>query len=496
MIHSIQTKQTKGVVLKIDFEKAFDSVRWDFLYQVLDRMDFPKQWITWITGIFTSSRISVLVNGAPTAEFTPTRGLRQGDPLSPLLFNLVGEAFSRLVDKAKDLNILKGVTLPRCSSQITHLQFADDVVMFLDAQENSILGAKRVLQCFQVISGLKINFTKSCLCGYSQEGSRIASWAAMLGCSVGKGALAYLGALLGSSPSSLKFWEPLLRKIKAKIISIDASSISIAGRTVILQAVIDNLPSYWMNLFKIPEGVLKQVELIRRRFLWGYKQNSTRKLHLLAWNKICKPRSKGGLGIASMKLRNTAMLSRWWGKAYSQRNSGWNKLLSDRYGPSWNYDLASIDAKRCSPIVRGLINLKSNPIVAPILSSSNFKWSVMSGELVMFWEDWWISDKSLKAKFPDLYLCSSTRHMSVKNVLCVWNSDDAEASLWISNPTQDQLASIRVLRGLLENVILREGVDTMVWSIGNKEFSIKNAYQLMEHSMNPMMFCDNSQDKD
>ena len=83
IIHSLQYNKAAGVVLKINFEKAFDKIKWEFVFEVLRAMNFDHKWVDWISSIFKSSRISVMVNGSPSSEFSPTQGLRQGDPLSP-----------------------------------------------------------------------------------------------------------------------------------------------------------------------------------------------------------------------------------------------------------------------------------------------------------------------------------------------------------------------------------------------------------------------------
>ena len=82
------------LVFKVDYEKAYDSVSWDFLFYMLERTGFSSKWVKWIAGCLKSASISFLVNGSPTTEFYPKRGLRQGDPLAPFLFNVVAEALN------------------------------------------------------------------------------------------------------------------------------------------------------------------------------------------------------------------------------------------------------------------------------------------------------------------------------------------------------------------------------------------------------------------
>lgn len=137
IVHTIQKGKGKGMIIKLDFEKAFDTISWEFLFEVLAMMNFDSEWIDWIKGLLQSARISILVNGSPTKEFVPSRGLRQGDPLSPLLFNLVGEVLSGMLSKAAEKGICKGISLGDSSQPITHLQFVDDTNQLQESSQYS-----------------------------------------------------------------------------------------------------------------------------------------------------------------------------------------------------------------------------------------------------------------------------------------------------------------------------------------------------------------------
>lgn len=111
--------------MKLDFEKAYDSVDHSFLHFVMAEMGFGSRWRMWMKWCISTPSMSVLVNGSPTDEFGLEKGLRQGDSLSPFLFNLVVESFSGCLKKAVELNLLRGFTLGDNEVQVTHLQYAD-----------------------------------------------------------------------------------------------------------------------------------------------------------------------------------------------------------------------------------------------------------------------------------------------------------------------------------------------------------------------------------
>lgn len=124
-------KKQKGVILKLDFQKAYDNLSWNFLFEMLSKFGFPSTWINWIKECVSSAHSSVLVNGSPTREFRMEKGLRQGDPLSPFLFILAVEGVSMIFKRAQGVGLINGVVVAPNNPILTHLQFADEQSCFV-----------------------------------------------------------------------------------------------------------------------------------------------------------------------------------------------------------------------------------------------------------------------------------------------------------------------------------------------------------------------------
>jgi hypothetical protein len=129
VIHSIKVKNKKASVLKLDLVKAYDRVDWGFLRLVLLQVGLSLEATDWIIGCVTSKKFVVLINGKPTRFFKSSRCLRQGFPLSPLLFLLVIEGLSRIIQERVRDKKIEGVPVAR-GLNITHLMFVDDVILF------------------------------------------------------------------------------------------------------------------------------------------------------------------------------------------------------------------------------------------------------------------------------------------------------------------------------------------------------------------------------
>ncbi|XP_017256437.1 uncharacterized protein LOC108225996 [Daucus carota subsp. sativus] len=483
IIGSMKRKKCAGVILKLDFEKAFDSVNWGFLLHLLQKLNFHEKWIKWLESILKSSRISVLVNGSPTKEFTPERGLRQGDPLSPLLFNLVGEVLHCMLVKAEEVGIFQGIKFGGSGEQISHLQYADDTVIFINDSLDDIRGVKRVLQGFEILSGLKINFAKSKLYGFNSNKDEIKEWAKDVGCLPGDDSFQYLGLELARPPNRIQFWDPLLTKIRKKLAGWKGRSISIAGRVTLLQAALDSVPMYWFNMFLMPVTVENSLEKIRRNFFWGFKEVEGReqsKMHLLAWNKICRPKCAGGVGIAKIRERNVAMLCKWWWRCIRERERYWNKLMQSKYGSVFISNPWSIKLDNSSSFtLSDLQKVKQRGWDRNKLENG-FVWKVNNGKSIRFWEDIWYGDRPFNKVYSRLYSISGMKTASVRLMWEVWQGNGGlPHTIWNRQLRAWELEQVGILNQVLSSVHPRECSDVLYWSWSGKCYSTKDCYMAL-----------------
>lgn len=199
-----EIKRKKLLLLKIDFPKAFDCLNWEFLDSTLMQMNFSAKWRRWIRGCLSSAAISISVNGSPTQEFSMQRGLRQGDPLSPFLFIIATEALHVMMMEANQKGIFKGACIGQDSIEITHLQFADDVLFFGEWSVWNVTNLLKCLKWFEAASGLVINLTKSRLLGVHVPSFEVSRLASSLHCSVGRFPFIYFGLLVGAKMKKIQ----------------------------------------------------------------------------------------------------------------------------------------------------------------------------------------------------------------------------------------------------------------------------------------------------
>jgi hypothetical protein len=149
------------MALKLDMSKAYDLVEWAYVESIMRKMGFAERWISLVMECIRTVQFSVLIDGVPKGFINPTRGIRQGDPLSPYIFLLCAEGLSALLQKASSSGRLKGIQSSRGGPWISHLFFADDSLLFGQASITDCRKILDILNVYEQCSGQKINREKT-----------------------------------------------------------------------------------------------------------------------------------------------------------------------------------------------------------------------------------------------------------------------------------------------------------------------------------------------
>ncbi|GKD64091.1 RNA-directed DNA polymerase, eukaryota, reverse transcriptase zinc-binding domain protein [Tanacetum coccineum] len=335
------------MIFKVDFEKALDFGRWDYLDDILKSFGFGDTWHSWVSGCLNSAKESVLINRSPTSEFQFHKGLKQGEPLSSFLFILVMERLHRSFSRVIEAGLFKGISINN-SLLISHLFYADDAVFVVEWNISNIKTIVNVLNCFFMASGLKINLHKSKLLGVGVSKAETDLAASIVGCSIFSPPFHYLGVKIGAYMSRIISWKEVIEKISSRLSKWKIKTLSSGSRLTILKSVLTTLPLYYMSIYKAPAVVLKDLKSIRRDF--------------------------------SMVLIS---------------------LIKAIHGVKGNIDdsQTKISGSIWQELVREFAALKSKGIDCV----SFIKRKLGNGENTLFWEDIWLGDFALKMTHPRLF---------------------------------------------------------------------------------------------
>ena len=221
------------------------------------------------------------------------------------------EALSRMLDAATAAGQFSGFSVGNAIGSLmtmSHLLFANDTLVFCDADSNHMTALRGILPRFEV-SRLKINLGKSELVPV-RDVPNLHELVEILGCRESALPMKYLGLPLGASFKDKTVWNPILEKMEQRLAGWKRLYLSKGGKVTLIKSTLSSLPTYFLSLFPIPVKVAKWMEELQRDFLWN-GVGDERKLHLVNWSKVCRLVKNVGLGIWCLRRFNYALLAKW-----------------------------------------------------------------------------------------------------------------------------------------------------------------------------------------
>ncbi|KAG7581859.1 Reverse transcriptase zinc-binding domain [Arabidopsis suecica] len=464
---------TRGC-LQVDLAKAYDNLDWQFLLNVLNAIELPDKFVGWIKECFTTPSFSVAFNGELVGFFQGKKGLRQGDPISSLLFVLAMDVLSKKLDKGV-INQSFGPH-PLCLVPlITHLSFADDVLIFFDGKEDSLQGVMDILEEFKAESGLGVNKDKTALFldgGCIQENSEMAN---RLGLLQGSLPVRYLGVPLTSKKMKEQDYQPLIDRILSRFSSWSVKHLSFAGRLQLIQSVIYSIITFWASIFILPNKCLETIERMCCAFLWKGSPFSARGARV-SWESVCTPKSSGGLGLRRLQPWNKVLGLKLIWLLFTAGGSLWvSWVRRNLLGQNNFWEMVTINSG--SWIWKSLCKLR--PIARPFVVCK-----IGSGITCNFWSDNWTALGPLLHITGDLgpRITGLPRHATVADAL---RGND----WWISR-SRSRHPIIQLLKECLPSpavVQVHEEADDdcFLWKVGEKEASCSFSSASTWEHLNP-----------
>ncbi|VFQ76030.1 unnamed protein product [Cuscuta campestris] len=333
MIHCLDNASgNANIAIKVDFAKAFDRISWEFLEKVLSSFGFSHQSSKLLLSTLKATFFSILINGSPHGFFRMMRGVKQGDPLSPLLFIIGNEGLSRLIKAKIQEGFLKTISTGR-NRPPSHLAYADDIIFFLNGHFRNLLRFKGLLDCFLKASGHLINLNKS----HFYTGSKVkpdikSNMRRALKMEEGKLPFVYLGATIGKGKIKKEDCMKIILHFDAYLNTWHSKVLNQMGRLILIKHVLSSIPLHIVAVQQMPKSVHNLLNKKMQNFLWGYIDGRP-KYHWKSWRSLCYPKYEGGLGIRHLEDVEAAYSAKIWWKI---RNSHgiWGDYMRSKYRPA------------------------------------------------------------------------------------------------------------------------------------------------------------------
>ncbi|XP_049399717.1 uncharacterized protein LOC125863742 [Solanum stenotomum] len=380
IIHQLkQPNIGSNVVIKLDMAKAYDRVSWSYICLVLRRMGFDEVFIDMVWRIMANNWYSIIINGKRHGFFHSTRGLKQGDPLSPALFILGAEVLSRSLNRLFQNPLYHGFHMERRGPQINHLSFADDIIIFTSGRKHSLKLIMHTLATYERISGQLVNKAKSHFMLHSNAfrttSDRVRKYT---GFHQKDAPLTYLGCPLFVGRPRIIYFSELINKVVNKITGWQSKLLSFGGKATLIKHVLQSLPIHILATTSTPSTVMKQIQGTMADFFWGWR-NDKKKYHWSSWKNLSFPYDEGGIGVRLMSdVCRAFQFKQWW--TFRSKQTLWGDFLRAKYCQRSNpiskkWDTGESQAWR--------LMMKNKHVV-----ESHIQWKIRNGSCSFWWDNW------------------------------------------------------------------------------------------------------------
>ena len=331
VIEYCEMMDKNGCIIALDQEKAYDKIDHEYLWQILEHYEFPKEFIERIKELYKNTGKSILVNGVMTEQYKVERGVHQGDPMSCLLYDFAIEPLADAIRQSK----LKGIKINKEVKRLIVNLFADDTLVYLDKSDN-FEELNRIIDTFCKASTARFNMEKT---EYLPIGNKQFRKEAIRTRRIGKNkiednvkiikegeAMRTLGAWVGNEANTKMQWETILQKQEKVITAWSNTNMSLKGKEIILKALIQSKAMFLATVNGMPRDIEMKMKRLFKNFLWNEKTRG-----LMSWEQIIAPRERGGLAVPDIRARIDAIEIMWIKKwlAPEERKPRWTYILDE-----------------------------------------------------------------------------------------------------------------------------------------------------------------------